>query len=332
MKILYVDLQYEYGMKHRGPNEIGERGFHQVFKKLGHEVECFYYDEYLNNLPALQTAVLEKAKAVSPDLIYFILFGEQFSLETLKELSSKYKTLNWFGDDQWRFETFTQKFAPCFTYSVTTDPFSLRKYRAIGLTNVFLSQWAALDSDEGLQEEPYKYEVSFIGGSHSVRRWFVGELGKRGIRVSTFGYGWPGGPVSLAEMNRIFRASKINLNLSNSINYDLRYLTDNVKNLVVAYKSDKSASQMKARNFEIPYFGGFQMTDYVPFLEKYLKIGEEVVCYRDVDEAAQLIQYYLENNDEREAVKLAGIKRARQEHSYLHRHEKVFDEISRLLK
>ena len=53
MKILYVDLQYEYGMKHRGPNEIGEKGFHQVFKKLGHEVECFYYDDYLNKTKEL---------------------------------------------------------------------------------------------------------------------------------------------------------------------------------------------------------------------------------------------------------------------------------------
>jgi spore maturation protein CgeB len=327
MKILFVDLQYEYGMKHRGLNEIGERGFRQVFEKLGHSVETFYYDEYLNNLSGLQTALLEKAEVVKPDLVYFILFGEQFAEATLKTLSLKYKTINWFGDDQWRFESFTKKYAPCFTYSVTTDPFALGRYHALGITNVFLSQWAALDSDEAIQNEPYQYDVSFVGGSHSVRRWFLSELSQRGISVAAFGYGWPGGPVSLSEMNRIFRTSKINLNLSNSIHFDLRYLTHNLKNIVVALKSKKSASQMKARNFEIPYFGGFQMADYVPFLERYLKIGEEVVCYRDVDEAAELIRYYLGNDKEREMIKQAGILRSRNEHSYFHRHQKVFEQL-----
>ena len=69
MKILFVDLQYDYGSKNRGINEIGERGFRQVFEKLGHEVECFYYDEYLKNLAQLQVDLLEKARLFRPDLI-----------------------------------------------------------------------------------------------------------------------------------------------------------------------------------------------------------------------------------------------------------------------
>jgi len=326
MKILFVDLQYEYGMKHRGPNEIGEKGFHQVFKKLGHEVECFYYDEYLQNISSLQSALLEKARSNSPDLIYFILFGDQFELSTLDELRKYHKTINWFGDDQWRFESFTKKYAPHFTYSITTDPFAITKYYEAGIPNVFLSQWAAL-SYEIPTFGAYKYDVSFVGGSHSVRRWFIKELEKRGIQVTAFGYGWPNGPVTLTQMAELFHTSKINLNLSNSINYDIRYLTNNIKNPVVAFKSPKIASQIKARNFEIPYFGGFQMTDYVPFLETYFDIGKEIVCYRDVDEATLLIDYYLKNDQKREEIKNAGMARARDEHSYFHRHQKIFEQI-----
>ena len=326
MKILYVDLQYEYGMKHRGPNEIGEKGFHQVFKKLGHEVECFYYDDYLNKTTELQTALLEKAKQVQPDLIYFILFGEQFELSTLEQLKKNYKTINWFGDDQWRFESFTKKYAPYFTYSVTTDPFSVTKYHEAGFKNVVLSQWAALNYDIP-PSSGYKYDVSFVGGSHSVRRWFIKELERRGVKVAAFGYGWPSGPVSLTQMAELFQTSKISLNLSNSVNYDLRYLTDNIKNPIVAYKSAKTASQIKARNFEIPYFGGFQLTDYVPFIETYFEIGKEIVCYRDIDETALLIDYYLKNDQKREEIKNAGTLRARNEHSYFHRQQKIFEQI-----
>ncbi|MEZ4814795.1 MAG: hypothetical protein R3A80_06255 [Bdellovibrionota bacterium] len=40
MKILYVDLEYDHGMKHRGPNVIGQ-GFKKSFVDLGHEVDTF---------------------------------------------------------------------------------------------------------------------------------------------------------------------------------------------------------------------------------------------------------------------------------------------------
>ncbi len=46
---------------------------------------------------------------------------------------------------------------------------------------------------------------------------------KRGINVSVFGIGWPNGQVSSDEMNDIFMNSRINLNISNSENHDLRY-------------------------------------------------------------------------------------------------------------
>jgi spore maturation protein CgeB len=328
VKILYVDLEYDYGMKNRGPNEIGHKGFSQVFEKLGHQVVCLYYDDYLNRVSELQTLLLESAQTEKPDLIFFSLFGDQFYPETLLKLKEKYKTINWFGDDHWRFDSFTKKMAPCFTYAITTDPFALPKYKEIGFNNVILSQWAALNFENlDLAPIPYQYEVSFIGGSHSVRRWFVSELGKKGIKVDCFGYGWPAGPVSLSEMARIFKASKINLNLSNSINFDLRYLTHNIKNPVVALTSKKTAAQIKARNFEIPYFGGFQMTDYVPFLESYFEIGKEISCYRDFEEAALLINFYLKNESERESLRAAGTLRSRNQHSYLQRHKEIFEKI-----
>jgi spore maturation protein CgeB len=34
MKILYVDLKYDYGVKSRGINHIGQDGFLKSFKKL----------------------------------------------------------------------------------------------------------------------------------------------------------------------------------------------------------------------------------------------------------------------------------------------------------
>lgn len=328
MKILYVDLQHDYGDIKRGFNQIGEIGFHQVFKKLGHDVTCFYYDEYLKKTKELQGLLLAKADEVKPDLIFFCLYTNQFQFETLDILKSKYKTMNWFGDDQWRFDGFTSKYAPYFTYNVTTDLFSLTKYSKLGCKKVLLSQWAALNIEDVIPEHTdYAYDVSFVGGFNSARKWFIDELENQGIRVDAFGNGWPNGALSLSKMTELFQKSRINLNLSNSVTLDLRYLTHHYKNPIIAWKSKKSSSQIKARNFEIPYSGGFQLTDYVPTIEKYFELSKEIACYSNVDEAALLIKYYLENTAEREQIKAASVLRARNQHTYLNRFQEIFAQL-----
>jgi spore maturation protein CgeB len=328
MKILYVDLQYDYGKVERGINQIGEIGFRRVFESLGHRVDCFYYDSYLkNNLKQLQKDLLKKADESAPDLVYFCLYTEQFAVETLRALKSKYKTINWFGDDQWRFEGFTAKYAKEFTFCITTDPFAVPKYKKLGVENVILSQWAALNSEFSSSNEAYSYDVSFVGGANGVRKWVLSEFEKAGLSVAAFGHGWPNGSVSLDQMSKIFRTSKVNLNLSNSINYDLRYLTHSWKNIVQAFRSKKNVNQMKARNFEIAYFGGFQITDYLPTVEMYYDIGQEIICYASVDEAIQLTKFYLENDELRESIKTAAIKKARNQHTYLQRFEEIFNQI-----
>ena len=74
MKILYVDLQYDYGKKERGKNIIGLDGFKKSFESLGHSVVMFYYDEYLDNTLPMQKKLKDFADEVNPDVIFFSLF------------------------------------------------------------------------------------------------------------------------------------------------------------------------------------------------------------------------------------------------------------------
>lgn len=332
MKILYVDLKYDYGIKSRGLSPIGQKGFSDVFKNLGHEVICFCFDDYFKRLPQLQEDLLKFADEQRPDLIYFMLYTDQFFPETLLQLKKKYKTISWFGDDQFRFENFTYKYAPLFTYCVTTDLFAVSKYKRIGVKNVILSQWAALNIEIPNGENiSYKYDISFVGGAGTARKWYIDKFAKAGLKVAAFGYHWPNGAVSLETMVDIFRTSRINLNLSNSVNLDLRYLLNGPTNILRALKPGaKNTSQMKARSFEIPYYGGFQLTGYLPGLEDYFEIGKEIACYTDIDEAIKLARYYLENEELRENIKRKGIDRARRMHTYLHRHQEIFAKLKDL--
>lgn len=320
MKILFVDIQYDYGIKSRGPNSIGQDGFKSSFEKLGHEVIPFYYDEYLNNTNPLQKELLSFADKIKPDLIFFMIFRDHFKVETLEKLKEKYTTVNWFGDDTWRFDNYTSKYAPYFSWSITTDKFAIDKYKKLGVDNIFRSQWAAIDKhDEPSFDGDYKYDVTFIGAKHPYRKWFTDQLRKRDINVQCFGYGWDNGPLTNEEMNYIFRHSKINLNLANSNFLDLKYLLASPYNIAHAIKSTKTMSQIKARNFEIPYFGGFQLTDYVPTIEEYFEVGSEISCYSSLDEAELLIKYYLNNSSEREEIRLNGNNRSKDTHGYSNR-------------
>lgn len=328
MKILFVDILYDYGDKSRGLNQIGQLGFKNSFEQLGHEVEEFYYDDLIADLPRLNSTLLEKAQVVQPDLIFFMLFRNQIFIETLNQLKSQFTTMNWFGDDTWRFDSFTRKYAPHFSWCLTTDKFSIPSYRKLGVSNVIPTQWASVPppSSEFL-EIPYERDISFVGQKHPYRSWFVEKLRKQGWKVDCFGYGWENGLLSLGDVQKVYCSSKINLNLSNSAEWDLRYLISNPKALAYVLKSPKNMSQVKARNFEINCMGGFQLTDYVPTLEDYLDIGKEISCFRNVDEAIQQVKYFLNQDEEREEVRKRAWRNALNQHQYLHRLEKVFKEI-----
>ena len=252
----------------------------------------------------------------------------------LDYLKSKYTTINWFCDDQWRFENFTRHYAPHFSYAITTDKFALTKYKKLGYENAILSQWASFGYFDNLDFDSigYKYDVSFVGAFSGNRKWIVKELSKKGIKVECFGYGWENGIVSYEQMIEIFKISKINLNISNSVSYDIRCLSSSVKGLrefigTKLKKGKKTAEQIKARNFEIPAFGGFQLSNYIPSLEDYFVIGKQIAAYTSIEDLAIQIEYYLHNEKERRKIMIDGYNKAKSQHTYLNRLEKIFKEI-----
>lgn len=333
-KILYIAFQYEYAKKENG-TALNYKAWYENFVKLGYEVDTLFYEDHTKE--ELQQQIIEQVNGLKPDLIFFILQKEQIDVDTLKDLKeNNFFTVNFFGDDQWRFDTWSSRFAPHFSACITTDKFSVDKYMEIGQNNIIRSQWASLESHVDVANVKYKYDVTFIGGMNRTRKWFIQELIKRGINIQCFGGGWNNGRVTYEEMEEIFLTSKINLNLSNSINYDMRYMLSSLKAFLSTVRAmssgGKNSSQIKARNFEIPAQGGFQLTDYVPTLEDYFEIGKEISCYRDIDEAELLIKYYLLHEDEREIMKRSGAKRARLEHTFKNRIVDFMLELEKIKK
>lgn len=84
------------------------------------------------------------------------------------------------------------------------------------------------------------------------------------------------------------------------------------------------------RTFEIPACGGFQISSYREATHELFKVGKEIVCYQNLDDLIEKIEYYLNptNEQERLAISVAGYERTLKEHSYQHRLTQMLETIN----
>jgi len=312
MKIGTLLLKFDYGKPERGIS-MEYNYFYPALKSFA-EVVPFWIEDY--PIKDLQEEIIRFCKSSRCDYYFTILMYDEITVHTLDRLKEAgHKVINWFCDDHWRLPWSLEVVKHLYG-AITVDKYSLAKYKALGHL-AWLSQWGihSWDSPSTL----YKYDVAFVGGKNPVREWFVEELKSSGYEVECFGEGWRNGRVT--DMSNIFRHSRINLNLSNSIQTDVRCI-----NFVGEQTGGKLGEQIKARHFEIPGGGGFQLAHYALEIEDYFVIGKEIAVFGNIDDLKKQVAYYIENWEEREAIKMAGWRRVRN-YTYENRLREVFSEI-----
>jgi spore maturation protein CgeB len=301
----------------------------------------------------MNRTLVDMAAQLRPDLAFFVLFSDEIAPDTIGGVKARGRTItfNWFTDDHWRFFNFSRHWAPLFDWVATTDARALPRYKQMGYSNVIKTQWGCNHftyqpafAPDGRLEAAYDHDVTFVGQPHSDRRQVVEHLRRAGIDVQCWGYGWRNGRLDQEDLIRVFRKSRINLNLSKSsggmtfkevakllvnrrADGSLRPRSpttwgDNVRSLLA-----KGREQIKGRNFEIPGAGGFLLTSPVEDLAMYFAPGREVEVYTGLDDFVDKIRYYLSHEREREAIREAGYARTLREHTYVHRFNDIFDSI-----
>jgi spore maturation protein CgeB len=86
------------------------------------------------------------------------------------------------------------------------------------------------------------------------------------------------------------------------------------------------------RLFEATGVGTLLVTDWKKNLHEMFEPGKEVVSYRTPEECAEMIQYYLEHNEERVAIARAGQQRTLRDHTYSKRMPELVDIIQKYRK
>lgn len=317
-RVLLAVPQWHYGDVARGPSFEAQIWL-PTLQGLVRDVEILPFDGAMTAPHSLDDELLATVERMQPDLVLFSAFEGEVAPEVLLKLRDLTTTAAFFWDDHWRFDDFSSGFATLYDFVITTEPTVVPRYRALGGRPI-LTEYAGVAHPGAAppisDDADFRYDVSFVGSIHPWRKWLVEWLGRRGVEVECFGEGWPNGRVSFGEMDEIFRASRINLNISNSRQHDTRYLLADPANFLVTQETRKTNEQIKARHFEIPIAGGCQLSYYVAGIEDFLAIGEELAIYTTPEECLYQIQRLLGDPERRLAIARRSWERCRDEHTY----------------
>lgn len=345
MKILLNAAKYDYGKKNQGLG-FEYYNFYQTFKKLKFDVLLFDFisEEVNSSKEGMNRNFLKIVVKYKPDIIFSIFHPGHFEKETLLKIQSMpLKSVIWMTDDEWLWESFGKFSCHDFHYVITTDTNSVKKYASVGYKNVIISQWGANTDHLKKLNVKKDVDVSFIGFINPWREFLVNFLKRNGINILCYGTGWDNGRLSLKEMNKLFNRSKIVLNISNSVQYDVDYLLSlqlrwnrnfsfkqnmfYISPQLNTLLSGKRIDQIKARVFEVPAAGSFLLAHNVNGIEQYYQIGKEIEIYKDKTDLVKKIRLYLSNEAERERIAKLGYSKTIQKYTYPKILSKVLNSI-----
>ncbi len=350
LKVLFAALKYDYGRPEQGLSVEHTNFYDSLLQMSDVQTDFFGVDENMlsSSREEMNQKLIQRVEETKPDLLFCYLLSEELKRETIGYITkkTKTKTFNWFADDHWRIPIFSRHWAPLFTMVSTTDAEALDRYKSYGITNVIKTQWGAnphlyFPQDQALN--PGNLDLTFVGQKFGKRGGYLKEIQGSGLHAEGFGSGWPGGRVNHQKMLEIFSYSKINLNFAETYYYGFTSLLKRAAKLFIAkemgsykftghhftdnWRSMKGTQKkcIKGRVFEVPAAEGFLLTaESDDDIGEYYVPGKEVVVFKNIPELVEKAKYYLEHEQERNAIAKAGFDRTMKYHTYQKRFTEIF--------
>ena len=176
-----------------------------------------------------------------------------------------------------------------------------------------------------------EHQVSFVGGltADHASRYELLEALVAETPIEFWGYGADTLALNSPVRSR-YRGEAWGLGMFEKLGNSQITLNMHINAKFKGVANNNYAANM--RLYEATGSGALLITDYRDNLHEIFEIGKEVVAYRSIDEAVELVKYYLAHPAEAEAIAAAGQKRTLETHSYKIRMEKSAEIMSRFLK
>lgn len=249
--------------------------------------------------------IIRIAKKWKPDL--FLTFkGEIILPETIGNLRRLgTKTVNWYPDhlaDSTENSAFLSAY-DCFVY---WDSWRTSQYHKQGFNNVLYLPFCTIP-EKTPAPKTKRYQINFVGRWQPNKEPQIFPVRDLGLKVwgdknwsdSKLAYCYQGGPVSVVQMIKVIRSTKITLNV----------------HVVEQIYSEGT----NVRTFEATGAGGFLLSNKRKCLYELFKVGKEIEIFDSNEELVKKTKFYLKNNAAREKIALAGWQRTTKDHTYLNR-------------
>ena len=158
-------------------------------------------------------------------------------------------------------------------------------------------------------------DVVTFGTMYPYRAKMVTQLVDEGIKMTLFGT--PDKKFPKKEITSNFRNEYITGDRKSKILFGSKIVFNNFH-----YAEIESVN---VKFFEIAGIGGFQICDFKPSISEYSIISPEKFTFKNINEAIELINYYLNNTNERHQLALEQLNHFHQNHTYEHRIKRIME-------
>ena len=334
MRILAVTYYYYYN----NPRGL-EPQFYYLFRvpqQMGYEVDFFdYATSQRIGLDHMRRQFLTLLRGGKYDVVFIATHQDEFDIETLNLARAFCPVIGWNSDDEWRWESYSSRYIPAYTYMVTNSPavFSREKKNH---SNLLHAQWACTGFWDG-GDTRKDIDFSFVGQVYGVRKAQINLLIQR-TQLRAFGKGSgqlapdfrtaSSAKEKLREFLRPWVARLAPTAIDDTISFEeVNALWNRSKiSFTPLDSSDLSVRQIKSRVFDMGLSGTLMLAHSAPHLNDYYEPDLEYVPFETMEECIDKARFFLVHEDQRKKIARAYAKRTLNQHMWKHRITHVLKE------
>jgi len=308
---------------------IGRMSAHAL-EETGHDVHFFdRAGSILDSVPIVSPRqrrmqrLQEQVAEINPDLV-FVVKGYELDRQLVESLQERSDAViaNWNPDNPFMFRSEEYRASnyldalPAYDLVFIWGDFLFDRLRDAGASDVRFLPFA---SDPRIHhpadpDQEYESDVIFLGHWSEKRQRAVEAL--TDFDVAVYGDKWRrknllNGDVRACVQGAPVRGEEYSVAMSSAA-------------LVLNVVADHAGPEHNMRTFEIPATGQPMLTNRTDGQERFFTDGEEAIMYSDPDHLAELVEYYLDTDEERARIAERGHDVAR-DHTYADRMETVLE-------
>jgi len=165
-----------------------------------------------------------------------------------------------------------------------------------------------------------------VGGCYLPKVFRMFKLKKHfGDRMIMYGRGWNSSNSIIKTF--ILKVIKFIYKIPQIEELPKNKLIDLYQDAKIGFNIHMSYGPSNLRMYELPMNGVMQICDCEEGIKELYKLDEEVVAYKNINDAIRMIEYYLQNERKRIEIARAGYHRAKDNYRVEQSFEKILKEI-----